>query len=417
MFYTKLIFYFYLFLTILSIISPVKFDFIAFLPGILLMWIYYTVFKRSSKTVYKSTNINVINVSKKYNFSLIIITLFFLLFYPIYIEFYTGSNPKTVISALNDGVSTYDLYQKNFADSNLSSFSIKKLPYILGNGILRFLLIVSFFKIIIFRKKVFRHEYLCFSLMFLIIFFVGLGRGTSFELFEIGTIIIFALTAKRSYLGHKTLFSKSTLIKLFVFIILSASFFSYNIMSRYGDAIDFFDFENFDKSSVVYSISKPISLVLFNFYGYFLFGLHYTSVVINELYLGSLNGFMSMFVPNGVSHLGIQESEGILTPYQVIVSRFIKIDAMWQPDAGRSIQHLGIVITFLIIFMFGQYSKMFYKKGKRNLSTLVLLYFIFYFFISLPLGSFISVSSANQLCIFIALICYKFNLFSKTLKS
>lgn len=416
MFYTKLIFYFYLFLTILSIISPVKFDFIAFLPGILLMWIYYAVFKRGSKTMYISTNINVINLSKQYNFSLIIITLLFLLFYPIYMEFYTGLNPKIVISSLNEGISTYSLYQKNFEDSALSSFSIKKLPFILGNGILRFLLIVSFLKIIIFRKKVFRHEYACFSLMFFIVFFVGLGRGTSFELFEIATIIIFTLAAKRSYFGHKTIFTKSTLIKLFVFIILGVSFFSYNLMVRYGDAIDFFTFENFDKSSVIYSISKPLALVLYNFYGYFLFGLHFTSVVISELFLGSFNGFVSMFIPNGASLLGIAESEGFLSQYQVVVSRFININAMWRPDAAHSIELYGIFITFLIIFIFGHYSKIFYKKGEKHLSALVLLYFIFYFFISLPIGGFIYVSSGNQLCIFIALICYKLNLFPKTLK-
>ena len=331
-------------------------------------------------------------------------------------EFYTGLNPRTVFSSLNEGISTYSLYQKNFEDSNLSSFSIKKLPFILGNGILRFILIVSFFKIIVFRKKVFKHEYVCFFLMFFIIFFVGLGRGTSFELFEISTIIIFALTAKRSYLGNKTLFNKSTLIKLFVFIIFALSFFSYNISVRYGDAIDFFTFENFDKSSVVYSISKPISLVLYNLYGYFLFGLHFTSVVINELFLGSFNGLVSAVVPNGASLLGIEESEGFLSTYQAFVSRFININAMWRPDSAHIIENFGIFLTFLIIFMFGHYSKMFYKKGKKNLSSLVLLYFIFYFFISLPVGGFIYVSSGNQLCIFIALICYKFNLFPKTLK-
>ena len=147
MFYSKLIFYFYLILTVLAIVCPIKISFYDFLPGILLMWVFYFVFTSGSR--FKGEIIlkdfKPYENFDKFNIPVIIIAILHLLFYPLYINFYTGSSVLNIVSSLKDGISTYALYQSNFENSNLGQLSLSKLPFILGHGILRFFFLISIF--------------------------------------------------------------------------------------------------------------------------------------------------------------------------------------------------------------------------------------------------------------------------------
>jgi len=413
MFYSKLIFYFYCFLTILAVICPIKISFLQFLPGILLMWLYYFAFIMGSV---KRGKVNLqgfvpLEYFGGYNKVVIIITILHLFFYPLYINFYTGSSVIEIIGSLKDGVSTYALYQRNFEDAGLNAFSLVKLPFIFGNGILRFFFLIAIFRTIAYGKIIMIHEYICIFLMVSMIIFVGISRGTSFELFDITTVFLFSFAVRRILRGYKTMFSNGIVLKIVLFIIVVSGYFAYNITIRMGDNFSFFDSNDFDKASIVYQISKPMSLVLYMLYSYFLFGLHYTSVLISELFLGSVEGFFVALIPDGITIL-----DGDID-FSVYVNRFIDIGVMWRPDSAFIIQNFGILLVFLMIYLLGFFSK--YLSGLicNNLSSLVVLYFIFYFFLSLPVGSFIIVSSANQIAIVLGLLTLKRNSFFKLLKN
>lgn len=402
MIHVKLIKYFYFCLTILVFICPVKLTFLDFLPGLILMWFIFLMF-------YLGVKSNLTKLTPRFeeyhikndNKFLFFVCISYLIFYPIYIKFYTGSNVVSALRGLLNGVSNYASYQENFADSNLSVFSINKIPFIIGHGFLRFLFIITVFRAIVYKPKVFLTEKLSITLMTFVIIIVGLSRGTSFELFELFVIFIFAYATKRMLSNKTTIFPVKTLAKLMLVVILLSSYFVYNINIRMGDAFDHVELNNFDKESIVYYISKPLAIILFSLYGYFLFGLYYNSVVITKIWFSSIPGFFSIFIPSGINWFSID------TDYREYLGKYVELGAMWNPDSSIFIDNYGIIFTFIFIFFISRFSSKIYKLIVNDLSALILLFYIFYIFISMPIGNFISSSSANQIVILISLISYK----------
>ena len=173
-----------------------------------------------------------------------------------------------------------------------------------------------------------------------------------------------------------------------------------------GDAFDYLELSDFDKNALIYSISKPLAVILYSLYGYFLFGLYYNSVAIVNLWFTSYLGFFSIFIPSGIAVSGIESD------YRSYVSRFIDLGAMWNPDSSVYIESFGIIITILMIYLIGRFSKKIDGSINNDVASLILLFFVFYIFVSMPMGNFISSSSANKIVIVLALICFK----SKLLK-
>jgi hypothetical protein len=171
-----------------------------------------------------------------------------------------------------------------------------------------------------------------------------------------------------------------------------------------GDSFDYLDLPDFDKGAYIYIISKPIALVLYSLYGYFLFGLYFNSTAILNLWITSFSGFISVLIPNGIKKIGIDNN------YREFVGKIIDLGAMWNPDSSVYIDSYGIIFTLIFIFLIGKFSNIIFRKISSNLAALCLLFFIFYIFVSMPIGNFISSSSANIISIILALICYKFNL-------
>ncbi len=411
MFYSKLIFFFYLFLTVLAIICPVKITFFEFLPGIGLMWLLYFIFNLGTKLKVKklSSELYILDGEGKFNTGAIFFAILHVVFYPIYIKFYTGSSVLNIINALNNGMSTYAMYQENFKNANLNQLSLSKLPLIFGHGILKFFFIFTVFRIVVFKKKILKHEFLCMFIMIMVSLFVGISRGTSFELFEIVLLFLFAYSARRIFFGYSKLFSSKTIIIISLVFIGVSGFFAHNINVRMGEEFSFFEVDNFDKTSFVYQISKPLSLILFSLNDYFLFGLYFNSTVFTRLWFASVEGFLSFLIPSGFDLFKFD------TNLRTYVNRFIEVKSNWEPDSSVYILKFGIIITLFMIFFIGFFSKYLYSRIFNNISALILLFYIFYFFISLPVGNFITVSSASQISIFIALLTLRNNFFGRWL--
>ena len=192
-YFLTIIKYYYIFLTILVLVVPLNYGLIKFLPSLIIMWGSYIFFKKGVRARYlKSKENRITNYNQSNDRFLkkifILFTLFLIVFIPLYIKFYTGNTIQSALLSFAIGTgadSNYSMYQQYFADNNLNTFSVDKLPYIILNGLSK--VTFWFFCIYYFAyaKKVDKTIKLCFVIVYLLFFLSGISRGTSFENFEL----------------------------------------------------------------------------------------------------------------------------------------------------------------------------------------------------------------------------------------
>lgn len=393
MFIKSVIKYFYLAITLLAIITPSNIGFLNYLPGLLLMWLFFLIFSNGFgfKLVTKSNQTN--TYTNKY--ALLIITLIFPIFYNYYALFYTNMSLLTAVTNLFSGVSNYNLYQTFFNESELNVFSLNKIPYILGHGVLKFLFFTYLLKIIVYNSRRSFFEIACLFFMSLVIVLCAFARGTSFEFFELFFMYLFSYLLKLNFLNQSHSISKKFLFKIAAIVILVVALFTYNIQLRMGEDFDFSNIPDFNKNSVLYKIFPLFSLMLFSLNDYFLFGIQYISIVIIGL-SKSFFGIFAILLPNGIQLLGIDIS------YKDYVSKHIEIGAKWSSDLSIFMDKYGFPISLFIIFLIGFVGKKICKSRFFNLNASIILFYIMFFMISFPLGNFITNSSATIITICIS---------------
>lgn len=378
----------------LAFFSPTIFPFSDFLPGIIIMWIFYMIFNFSFNKKYFCFPIVENDINNKYY---LLLTLLYFSFYPFYINFYTGTSITSALFSIGSGVSNYYIYQNNFAEKGLGELSINKIPFILGHGILKFSLLYLFFNYYLFQKKKSILILFCLFSMFFTYILVGLARGTSFEIFEIFNFILFCFVVSKMHKNKAFIFNTSNFLVLNFFVFLLVIFFMNHIIERYSGNLDFTSFSNFNENSFINSISPFLSILLFSLYGYFTFGLHFTSTIFYQLWSSSFEGFLTIFFRDGIQLFGFSIS------YREYANIFINVGAQWTPDIISLFQNVGLFGSILFILFLGFFSNYLLKKIHYSVYSIILLFFIYFYVISLPIGNFISVSSSNQICIFLSL--------------
>jgi hypothetical protein len=408
MYYVKLIKYFYLFLTILAVLSPVKAGLSAHVLGLVMMWLLYALFALGTKGVGKKE----VNSKKKiHSFKIFpaIVAISYLIFYPIYVRFYTGQDIISAIINVMAGISNYSSYQEYFIESGLNSFSLAKLPFILGHGLLRFLFVVIVIRTIAYQSRIVFIEMMSLLIMTVMIIFVGFARGTSFELFELLVIYIYAILTRRALGGYKKLISLNLFLKFGFVGLLLVGYFTYNIQVRMGDSYTGIHGANFNENSIPFILVPPLALIAYSLYDYFVFGIYFTSTTITKLWFGSMEGFLSMFIPRGMELFQID------TGYRDFIGRFIDLGAKWNADTVVLVEKYGIVFLILLIYFIGYNSSKLFSKIETSIAGAVVLFYVCYVMISLPVGNFISSSSANVFAIMLGILFYKFRFLNKYL--
>ena len=395
MLFIKIIKYFYVSLTLLALFSPTYFSIYDFLPGLIIMWIFFYIFYFSFRKSQYNFSLIHSDIDKKYFIGL---TLLFFGFYPLYIEYYTGTSMISSLLSIGSGVSNYYNYQNNFLEKGLGGFSLNKLPYILGHGILKFSFLYLFFSYFLFQKNRPFLTLICIILMFFVFFLVGLSRGTSFEIFEIFNFILFAFVISKMQKNKRLIFNVKSFLLFNFLVVISVIFFMNHIIERYGGNLDFTSLANYNQNSLISSISPFFSILLFSLYGYFSFGLHFTSTIFYNLWSDSIDGFFSIFFKDGIQLFGISVS------YREYANNFIDVGAQWTPDIVSLFQNIGLLGGILFIFFLGLISRFLIKKINYSVTSVILLFYSYFYMISLPIGNFVSVSSSNQICIFLGFI-------------
>ena len=395
MLFIKIIKYFYISLTILALLSPTFFSFYDFLPGIILMWIFFYIFIFSFNKNFFSNSLIQKEIDKKY---FVLLTIFFFIFYPFYVNFYTGTSIISSLLSIGSGISNYYNYQNNFLEKGLGEFSFNKLPFILGHGILKFYLLYLFFNYYLFQAKSSILILCCLISMFFIFVLVGLSRGTSFEIFEIFNFLLFSFVIKRIQNNKSYIFDFKASLVVSLFAVILVIFFMNHIIERYNGNLDFSSLSTYNQNSLISTISPFFSVLLFSLYGYFTFGLHFTSTIFYNLWSTSIEGFLTIFFIDGIQLFGLGVS------YRDYANNFIDVGAQWTPDIISLFQKIGLFGGVLFVFFLGLFSKFLLRKIYYSSSSIILLFFIYFYMISLPIGNFISVSSSNQICIFLGIV-------------
>jgi hypothetical protein len=120
------------------------------------------------------------------------------------------------------------------------------------------------------------------------------------------------------------------------------------------------------------------------------------------LWTNSFDGFLTIFFKDGIQLFGISIS------YREYANYFIEVGAQWTPDIISLFQNYGLFGSIIFVYFVGYFSNFLLKKISYSVSSVILLFFLYFYMISLPIGNFISVSSSNQICIILGIFLLVF---------
>lgn len=417
--YVKYIKYYYILLTLLVFITPITADVLLFIPALVLMWISFIILKLSTRHYSKLTQVTtpLFSDNNNYKFSIFIV-IFALLFIPQYVKFYTGGsiiqNAVNFMSASMVGSeSTYSMYQRYFEENMLGSFSLIKVPYILGAGLMKFLFWSLTFRVIVFKRKAKAIEYISIIIISVLYMLQGMSRGTSFELFELLLLFIFSYIYRNKIINKSNKINSRQILSIIFVLSVAVSYFIYSkslrhdgIISTEGGTREL----QFDPNAFVSQTFPILSSFSFGLFGYFGFGIFFTSISLITI-CNSFQGVAALLIPRGI-FLTYETSIR-----KLICGKVIDCGAAWIPDIIVYIENLGLVGTFTFIYIMGKASKKLNREViNGSIISTALLYIIALFFISLPVGNFITASSSNVIAITI-LIGLRFFPINKKIKN
>lgn len=397
----KIIRVFYIAYTVYIIIAISSTDMVFFeiLPAIIIMWINYFAFCLGYSL--NKRNYTELPIDKQKNNSLLLmrkksflltIAVISIIFSILAVKYYTGQSPMSVFQNLTTDKSLYYEYQKYFQNQQRGVFSLNKIPFILMLFYVKFMLIYSFVTFFILKDKTTRFEKLYLMLITISFIYIGIARGTSFEFFELYilvTFIVFSRYKKKNRLPIKQLFKIISLSGIMIYIFYSGII-ARGIVLNNQISRDI----HYDPNAIMSILPPFFSFVTLVIFGYFGFGFFYVSKYVSDVWFSSLEFIIAGFLPLGIRAVGMRN----VTDY---MREMIDMGAMWHPDVALLINNFGFLGLFFICFFIGALSQYIYKETYNGGNVLIFVsgYVVLLQMLSLPIGNFISTSSANQLIV------------------
>lgn len=409
---SSLVFKWYVFLTLLAIFASISINFLSLFSGILLAWfVFILFFIGANKTISFSRNkFSYIAASssivdcKLYPMSVISVLAIFASIYAA--KFYTGKSFFEVFAALALDVSLYNEYQKYFAQQGLSALSIAKIPAILSMLYLKVVVVYSYISIFILRKKIALSNVFWLLIISLSSLYFSLARGTSFEFFELLLLFWFCLSMRTiRYSLSQSIFS-SQKVTLVIVGILALALYSYNISARYafGEVAECVTNEIcLTNDTMLFYFSAPIAQLTLKLSGYFTFGIYYTSTLLNYFWLDNFSNFIQLSIPFASYY-----DETITQDFLCDV--LLNCRAAWVPDVALYINKVGLLGIFFGAYIVGRVVRgiTLVAFSSNDLITYAILYLAFLAMVSLPVGNFLTISSANIMLLILVVSIYAY---------
>lgn len=394
----KLIKYFYILLSVFLIlaIAVTTLTFTDIAIGLIVMWFLYFALIAGYKIKNKEPQI-INRKSEKYFYKdkKVLFSILSILFSISAVYFYTGQTPISVILNILNGNSTYFQYQEYFLNNNIGQFTISKIPYILMLFFLNTNLVFSFIDITI------RHKPNKFEIIYLIIIsvsslYVGLARGTNFELFQYVILLLFCIFNQKKKIDAKKIGIIILILMLSIFIYSQVIFQRGTIGYYVSNEI------RLDYSSLLVELLPGFSRLITVMSGYFAFGFFHTSTFINKIWLSSFETLLLGLIPLGFRYLGI-------TQLNYYMSNFIDLSVCWEPDISTFLYLFGVLGVFILVVFLGHQLKnieYYINNTVNNTIYYVICYLIFMECFSLPIGNFLVISSSNKLMLIFSIILF-----------
>lgn len=390
------ILFFYAFILLLPLIAPINVSAIYFVIGQVLTILFFVIFyfgwiafgKQKSKNTHEAISNNLIKRLRL----LCILTPFFAVYA---VNFYTGSGPLEVFGRLLDGVSSYIAYQIFFQESISHKLAHERFLGIASLAIVKFALI-SYVILLKYTNETSKVKYYYLTVAVLSYLYIGLGRGTSKEIFEVIMLYIFvANLSPSSILKSKKV---KDLIILGSFISLAVLIFYGNISLR-GE-INCINNQICYESNFLSHLSSSLSSLSYILFAYFSFGLFYTHFAINLMAESSFS-LISYFTPFAPFFL-VDSND-----FRSLVCQDIDCGVLWRPASIDMILLMGFAATFAAIFILGLIAR-FMTGGVWGDG---IKYIIFLYMVSLPFGNIVIVSSSTLISLLMFTMLYACNRF------
>lgn len=410
--FLTIIFYWFLFLTVLALLAPLQITIEPFLVGIAVFWAVFFILTlgylsfgmethKGCDRKYNSFKLNIDRNTSFKAFLFLFVPSLLLTMYAMY--FYTGQTIFSLVTNLKLGNSLYSKYQSFFMEQGLMVFSFSKIPAIVSMILIKGILLWSFYVYVFLPVKIKRLNYVFLFLICLNYILFSLARGTNFELFEILLLVIFTVVYRAKYIWRSLFSIRLVIFLIFIFVSVLALYLS-TIQARFVDGVIWkcsVALICLDTESFIYTLVPGIGLVLFALAGYFLFGVLYVSVFIQSFLFEMNHSFLYIFLPLGFNILG----EDIIR--ESICGNLLDCGASWTPSIMIWLNSMGVLILGVVIFILG-YIASAVEKGlsKHHFVLFVLLFYLVMLVVSLPVGDFVFISTSNSVIFFGAFIIY-----------
>jgi hypothetical protein len=323
------------------------------------------------------------------------------------VNFYTGQTPYSTFLNLRNSASIYYEYQKFFEEQQIYYFSFKKIPYIFMLFFIKIVTFYSYISFFIFKQKMKKCEKFYLIIVSCSFLYVGIARGTSFEIFEFLMLCIFILMVKNKIGGFKysrnwTIFI--LLLNSLMLYILHLGIRARGVTDYYNISLDVF----YEPNAILPFFSTFLTTIVLMLFSYFGFGFFYISIYITDIWFSSFEKFLAGLLP--LNYIILKGK-----PLHETMHYLIDLGARWQPDSALFVDYLGYIGLLTFCFLMGFFSR--FCQRIKNISPMVYLtiFIILLQMISLPVGNFILVSSASLLIIFSLIIYWFFNIFLKNM--
>lgn len=370
------------------------------IPALILMWTSYLVFgagylsfgaKDLKKPMSQPTAIDSW-LSKRTKTELTMIAILTVVFSIIVARYYTGQSPVMVLRNLVSGQSVYYEYQRYFKEAEIATFSVAKLPYIAMNFFSKLVFFYSFIAFTISKTHTSKFEKIYLVVIATSFLYVGIARGTNFEIFQFVVLMAFILFTNWNISDNSK--AKLRRIVLMVLILSIATFVFYASVLARGVTYDYrisYDVY-YDTDSLVHELLPFMSFITIGLFSYFGFGLFYLARFIGDFWFASTESFFAGFFPLGFNLIG--ESN-----IRYSMNRIVDMGARWHPDAALFIEDFGYLGLLFICFMLGIIAKRILVTPRKTAITQLAVFFILLQMVSLPIGNLVFVSSSLQLIV------------------
>lgn len=371
------------------------------LPALLLMWITYLFFLTGHGIIRSNVQRKreesrlerrLICLLNGYSALLLIVCAVFAVSIA---HFYTGQTPLSLLEDLAAGRSTYARYQAYSASRNLGEFSVGKIPFVLMNYLLNFIILLTYVEGIIFRERIELKRVLFLICIGSTNLYYGFARGTNFELFLLVFLTVFCILYRPIFHGAPRMLSIKVKIGMLLMLLMALILFENVVLQRfsqfgYSISADII----FDPNEVISSDFPKFGLLIARISQYFGVGSYYVSAFLNHVWLSSWESFIFGLIP------GTALMYGSNLPW--MINQHVDLSSNWVPDIVGLIGEVGLLGVFFVVAVMGYMTSRLAAKG--NFVSILLLYFITLQMFSLFVGNFVVVLSANRLIV-LTLVC------------